>query len=594
MSAPIVLVLVLLVVAITNFAFEWLAIEIFSLLLIVVLVVSEILTPQQAFLGFANSAVLMIAGVMILTGGIIHNGAADIIARRIKHYAGTSERKTAAMLLGVVNAVSSVINNVAATAMFIPVAEAMARQFRVHRGRYLLPIAFASMTGGMCTLIGTSTNVAASGAFEQHGLAPLGMFELTPVGLLVALTGMFYLLWAAPRILSLPPEAETVEAYGIKGFLFEIIVREGSPVVGKTIAQADLGQKLGLLVLAIVRGDQRMVSPSGTEEIRPGDLLLVEGEAATIPAVLGTRGLEVKSLPAVKRADLESDRVKLVEATISYNSPFIGKSLKQLNFRHRFDLSVLAIHRRGEVVVEKVGKIRLHAGDVLLVYGREEMFDRLGNEPTMLLMESVVLPQYNPRKAMYATLIFAVAILASALGWIDSPTAFLAGGALVMAFKCLSADEAGSYLNLRFLVMLAGMSSLGMAMEKSGAASLLATGLVDLLPSNRPLVLLGAFFVLTVLLTQPLSNAAAALLVLPIGIHAAHELALDPRPFAIAITLAASCSFITPFEPACLLVYSTGRYRFRDFIKVGLPLTLAAFAISLILIPTLWPFIPAR
>ncbi len=594
MSAPIVLVLLLLVLAITNFAFEWLAIEIFSLLLIVVLVVTEILTPQQAFLGFANSAVLMIAGVMILTGGIIHNGAADIIARWIKHYAGTSERKTAAMLLGAVNGVSSVINNVAATAMFIPVAEAMARQFRVHRGRYLLPIAFASMTGGMCTLIGTSTNVAASGALEQFGLAPLGMFELTPVGVLVALTGMLYLLWVAPRILRLPPEAETVEAYGIKGFLFEIIVREGSPVVGKSIAQADLGQKLGLLVLAIVRGDQRMVSPSGIEEIRPGDLLLVEGEAATIPAVLGTKGLEVKSLPAVKRADLESDRVKMVEATISYNSPFIGKSLKQLNFRHRFDLSVLAIHRRGEVVVEKVGKIRLHAGDVLLVYGREEMFDRLGNEPTMLLMESVVLPLYNPRKAMIATLIFAVVVLASALGWIDSPTAFLAGGALVMAFKCLSADEAGSYLNLRFLVMLAGMSSLGMAMEKSGAASLLATGLVDLLPSNHPLVLVGAFFVLTVVLTQPLSNAAAALLVLPIGIHAAHELALDPRPFAIAITLAASCSFITPFEPACLLVYSTGRYRFRDFIKVGLPLTFAAFAISLILIPTLWPFIPAR
>jgi di/tricarboxylate transporter len=592
MSAPIALVLFLLVLAITNFAFEWLAIEIFSLLLIVVLVAAELLTPQQAFLGFANSAVLMIAGVMILTGGIIHNGAADVIARRIKQYAGTSERKTAALLLGVVNAVSSVINNVAATAMFIPVAEGMARQFRVNRGRYLLPIAFASMTGGMCTLIGTSTNVAASGAMEQHGLAPLGMFELAPVGVLVALAGMLYLLWAAPRILHLPPEAETVEAYGIKGFLYEVIVREGAPVVGKTIAQADLGQKLGLLVLAIVRGDQRIVSPSGIEEIRPGDLLLVEGEAATIPAVLGTKGLEVKSLPAVKRADLESDRVRMVEATISYNSPFIGRSLKQLNFRHRFDLSVLAIHRRGEVVVDKVGKIRLHAGDVLLIYGREEMFDRIGNEPTMLLMESVVLPQYNRRKALYATLIFAAAIAASALGWLDSPTAFLAGGALVMAFKCLSADEAGSYLNLRFLVMLAGMASLGLAMEKSGTAGFLASGLLDLLPWNNGLVLAGAFYLLTVALTQPLSNAAAALLVLPIGIHAAHDLALDPRPFAVAITLAASCSFITPFEPACLLVYSTGRYRFRDFIKVGMPLTLLAFVITLVLIPILWPFVP--
>lgn len=588
----IAIVLALLALTILNFALEWVAIEVFALLVIVILVVTGILTPQQAFMGFANSAVLMIAGVMILTGGIIHNGAADVIARKIKQFAGASERKTAAMLLAAVNTVSAFINNVAATAMFIPVAEGMARQFRVNRGKYLIPIAFASMTGGMCTLIGTSTNVAVAGALEQYGLPPLRLFELAPVGLVMAGVGTLYLLWAAPRILRLPAEKEAVDAYGIKGFLYEVIVREGASVVGRTISQADLGQKLGLLVLAIVRGDRRIVSPSGAEVIQPGDLLLVEGEAGTIPTVLGTKGLEVKSMPSLKRSDIESDRVKVVEATLSYNSPFIGKSLKQLNFRHSFDLSVLAIHRRGEVVVDKVGKIRLRAGDVLLIYGREEMFDRLGQEPTMLLMESIVLPKYNPRKALQAGAIFLAAILASAFDWLDSPTAFLAGGALVMAFKCLSADEAGSYLNVRFLVMLAGMASLGYAMERSGAARLLAGGIVQMLPSQAPLVLLGAFFLITVMLTQPLSNAAAALLVLPVGIHAAHDIGIDPGSFVIGVTIAASCSFITPFEPACLLVYSTGRYRFTDFVKVGLPLTLLACLVSLLLIPLLWPFRP--
>lgn len=589
----IAIVLVLVVLAVLNFSFEWLAVEVFSLLIIAMLVVTGILTPPQAFLGFANSAVLMIAGVMILTGGIIHNGAADVIARQIEHYAGRSQRKTGALLLTAVNAISAFINNVAATAMFIPVAEGMARRFKVNRGHYLLPLAFASMTGGMCTLIGTSTNIAVSGAMEQFHLAPLRMFELAPIGVIMACAGTLYLLWCAPLILNLPAEKETVDAYGIKGFLFEIIVKEGASVVGKTISHADLGQKMGLLVLAIVRGDQRIVSPPGSEVIQAGDLLLVEGQTGTIPTVLGTRGLEVKSMPQLQRSDLESDRVKMVEATLSYNSPFIGKTLKQLNFRHRFDLSVLAIHRRGEVVVDKVGKIRLHAGDVLLIYGREEMFDRLGQEPTMLLMESVVLPKYNPRKAVQAGIIFALAVFASAAGWLDSATAFLAGGALVMAFKCLSADEAGSYLNVRFLVMLAGMTSLGLAMEQSGAATFLANGMMDVLDTREPIALLAVFFVLTVVLTQPLSNAAAALIVLPIGLHAAHNIGIDPRPLVIGIALAASCSFITPFEPACLLVYSTGRYRFRDFVKVGLPLTVLALLISLLLVPVLWPFRPS-
>lgn len=588
----IALVLLLLVLAIVNFAFELMAIEVFSLLLMVVLAVSGVLTPQETFLGFANSAVIMIAGVMILTGGIIHNGAADVIARFINKHAGASERKMAALLLAAENGLSALINNVAATAMFIPVAEAVARRFKVNRAKYLLPIAFASMTGGMCTLIGTSTNVAVSGALEQHGQAPLRFFELTPVGLTIAAIGMLYLLYVAPLMLRLAPQEEAVDAYGIKGFLFEIVVRENAALAGKPLSQADLGKSLGVNVLAVVRGDLRMISPPGSEILQAGDLLLVEGEAGTIPGVQGTRGLEIKSLPALKRADLETDKVKIVEATLSYNSPFIGKSLKEINFRHRFDLSVLAIHRRGEVVVEKVGKIRLRAGDVLLIHGREEMFDRLGQEPTMLLIESVVLPHYNPRKALLAVAVLGLAVLSTVVGWLDSPTAFLAGGALVMALKCLSPEDAGSYLNLRFLVMLAGMTSLGMAMERSGAAQFLATGLISLLNTRTPEILLGAFFVLTAILTQPLSNAAAALLVLPISTRAADLIGVAPRPFAIAVTIAASCSFITPFEPACLLVYSTGRYRFNDFVKVGTPLTLVALLVSLILIPILWPFHP--
>ena len=586
----IAFVLALLVLAIVNFALEWMAVEIFSLLLMGALVVGGVLTAHQASMGFANSAVIMIAGVMLLTGGIIHNGAADYIALRILKYAGRSERRMGALLLFAENVLSSVINNVAATAMFIPVAEGMARHYRTNRAKYLLPIAFASMTGGMCTLIGTSTNVAVAGALEQHGFAPLGFFELAPIGVTVALLGIGYLLWATPRLLRLEPEKEALEAFGLKDFLFEVVVGDGAALVGQSMSQSDLGTTLGLNVLAIMRGPERILAPRFSDVIRPGDILLVEGRADTIPAIRNRRGLEIKSMPVPDWNDLKSAKIKLMEATVSYNSRFIGKTLKEIDFRRHYNLSVLAIHRNEHVALDKVGKLALRAGDVLLIYGTEDMFARLEAEPTVLLVEHAVPPHVDMRKALLATLVLFGAIVAATFGWLDAPMGFLLGSAVVMALGCLPPAQAGNYLNLRFLVMLAAMASLGLAMETSGAARFVADGIISLCPDDSPLLLMSVFFFLTVAMTQPLSNAAAALLVLPIALSAAGTLAIDPRSFAIAVTVAASCSFITPFEPACLLVYGTGRYRFREFILLGSGLTFIAYLVSLVLIPILWPF----
>ncbi len=584
----IAIVLSLLLIAVVVFATEWMSMEVFSLLLMVTLAVTGVLTPQQSFMGLSNPAVIMIAGIMLITGGFIHNGAADLLARRIQRFAGRSERLMSVLLLTTVNGLSAIINNVAATAMFIPVAEGTARHFRVSRSRYLMPIAFASMTGGMCTLIGTSTNVAVAGALEQYRLAPLGLFELTPVGLAMVAVGVPYLVLVTPRLLGpARQEEDPAIAYGLRPYLFEIWVREGAAMAGKPISM--LPSRLGLTVLAIVRGEDRIVPPQAEEVLQPGDLLLVEGAAGTIPAVQRTAGMEIKSLPNLKVAGLLAAPFRLMEATVSYNSPFIGRTLQELNFRKLYDLSVLALHRRGEVVVEKVGKIPLRAGDVLLIHGHQQRFAGLPHEPTRLLMEDLSLPASDPGRAALATVILLGAIAAGASGWVDTATAFLAGGALTLALGVLPTDLAASYVNIRFLIMVAAMASLGMAMEQSGAARLLADGLVGTLGAAEPLVLLAAFFLLTVVLTQPLSNAAAALLVLPIGSHAAAAAGVDPRSFAVAITIGASCSFITPFEPACLLVYSTGRYKFLDFVKLGTPLTLMALVLSLVLIPWLWP-----
>ncbi len=585
----IAIVLTLVALAMANFAFEWFAIELFSVFVLVALSAFGILTPQESFLGFANSAVIMIASVMVVTGGILHNGTADVLARNIRKLAGRSEIRMSALLYGAVNGVSSVINNVAATAMFIPVAEGLARRFGTRRAKYLMPVAFASMTGGMCTLIGTSTNVAVSGAMENLGMAPLRMFELAPVGVVVAALGIPYFLWIAPRLLPSRADDDRSDAFGIRGFLYEVHVRDGASIAGRSLAEADVRHRFGLNVLAIVRGDGKILAPGAEHVVLPGDLLLVEGEARTIPVVGQTRGLEIKSAPAAIVADLESQDVKMVEATVSYNSAFIGKTLQEANFHRRYGLRVLAIHRREEIVVEKVGKIPLRQGDVLLIHGRREQFEALAREPTMLLIEDVVLPRYRLGKAVQGAVVFAAAIGASALGLLDAPTAFLAAAALTIGLQVLPTSEVFRYVNLRFLVMLAAMVSLGLAMEKSGAARLVVHEIFDVVGIARPRLLLAVFFVLTALLTQPLSNAAAALLVLPIAVRAAREIGIDPRAFVVSVTLAASCSFLTPFEPACLLVYGTGRYRFLDFVRVGSLLTLLAFCVCFFLIPVLWP-----
>ncbi|MEW5805961.1 MAG: SLC13 family permease [Acidobacteriota bacterium] len=583
-------VLIIMGLVIIVFAFELIPLELIGLLVMLALTILGILPADQIFASFGNPAIIMIAGIMVMTGGLIHNGVADHLSRKMNQLAGESEKGITMLLFSATAAVSAFINNVAATAMFIPVAEWVSKRYRMNPSKYLLPIAYASLLGGVCTLIGTSTNVAISGALEDYHMKSFTMFELTPVGITLAIFGLVYLFFISDRLLPRKRVSDKAEEFHIKEYLFEIIVHDDSPYSGKRIADIDFIKKANLTVVGIVRGNEKMLSPSEREVIHGGDLLFLEGDIGKILQVKGIEGIEIKSDIKISGNEIESEKVKMVEATISYNSPFIGKTLKELNFRNRYGVNVLAIYRRGESLVEKVGKIKLKLGDVLLVLGLEENFFRLWKEPNMLLMEDVILPKYNRNRAVLSLVIFTLVVFVSALGLFSAPILFLSGATLMILFRTLRMQEAYQYLNMRILFMIAGMISLAKAMEITGTALFLAGIAVDAFGSYGPIFLLGTFFLMTVLLTQPISNAAAALLMLPIAINAAKLSGVDERPFVIAITVAASCSFITPLEPACLLVFSAGRYKFLDFLKVGLPLTLIAFVISMILIPRLWSF----
>ncbi|MFN7974110.1 MAG: SLC13 family permease [Acidobacteriota bacterium] len=567
---------------------ESIATEVVACTIIGALVISGTLGVDAALAGFGNPALMMIVGLMIITGGLIHNGAADRISRAIGRIAAGRESRVIPLLLGSVAFVSAWINNTAATAMFIPVAEGISKRTKTSVSRYLMPLAFSSMLGGCVTLIGTSTNIAVSGALKHFGLEPISMFEMTPVGLLVAAVGLAYLV-----LLKTParaPALNRAEVYGIQKYLFEIRILPGSSYVGLGLERCDFLRAHELTVLGIDRGATRVLSPGRHDVVQPEDLLLVEGDLRSLVTLKGSPGIEVAGKRELSAKDLTSEKVKLVEATITYNSPLIGWSLKGVGFRQRYGLNVVALRRRGEVLVEKIAAARLKAGDVLLLQGSDDAFRRLAAEPSSLLLEDIALPAYDFRKEIVASIIFVVSILLTATELVPGAISVLLGAASMILFRTLTVKSAYEYVNLRLVVLVASMFALGEAMEKSGAAAQMAGFAVAHVGSSSPTMILFVLCVITIVLTQPMNNAAAALLVLPVAVHAAELAHCHPRPLVLGITFAASCSFITPFEPSCILIWDTGKYRFFDFLRMGLPLTVVLLGIITLTVPWFWAF----
>lgn len=566
---------------------ERLPAEVTALAAMAALVLAGVLPPARAFAALGSPVVVMIGGVMLLSGALVHNGLPQVLVRRVRGRGATGGAATRAILAASVSAVSAFINNVAATAMFIPVAEGLARALRTDRRGFLMPVAFASMAGGLCTLVGTSTNVAVAGKLPELGLEPLGFFELTPVGLAVAALAVVYLA-TVPRWLGWLRRADE-EGPDLREFLFEVRVLDASPLADRTLAEADPAERLGLTVLAIRRGTETIEAPGPLETVRSGDLLLVKSRSERIAELRRVPGFRVLSMPPPGAPALFEDGPRLAEVTVSWNSPLIGRTVEEIDVRHQFGVSVLAIHRRGTLLARRVAHIPLEAGDVLLVFGRRELTARLGERGTRLLVSDVVTPEVErPRHAAAALVVFLAAVGAVVAGLLDSATAFLGGAVVIMATGIVPRGQVPRYVNVRFLILIAGLLALSDGLETSGAAAWLAGGAVRLLGPD-PYLQLGALFILTVALTQPLNNAAAALLVLPLAVATAVGIGVDPRPYAVAVTVAASCSFLAPFEPSCLLVYGTGHYRFGDFARLGAPLTLGVFLLVLLLVPRLWP-----
>lgn len=594
--SPIAITLLLLLVAVALFATERIPVDVVGILLVIALVLTNVLTVQEGLSGFGDNIIITIAGLFVLTGGLVKTGIVDLIGRRLYRIAGNNEFFLTALIMIVAAACASVMKNTTTTAMFVPVVLGLANRAKIAPSKLLMPLAFGAILGGSCTLIGTSTNLAVSGAMQRYGMEPYSMFELTSVGVITVAVGMIYMLIVGIRLLpNRGGEESLTEQYSMREYISEVLVLPDSHLVGKTLGEANINLELDLTVLGIMRGDQQRIAPRPTQRIEKGDLLLVEGRLANILNIKAEAGLDIKADFKLNDRDLESEDVELLEVMVMRDSRLVGQTLKTSNFRKNYDLTVLAINRHGEKFLEKISSVRLKFGDVLLVQGNRRSIEPYVGRGEFLLLEDVSADSMRTGKRRWAIAAFGLFLslsLSKIVTGYEIPLAIavLLGVLLLLATQTVRYSELYSLIDFRLLVLIACMMSFGVAMEKTGTDKYLAGLIVEYFEAYGSTAVLAGFFALTVALTQPMSNQAAALVVLPIAVKTAVALGLNPRTFAVAVTYAASFSFITPLEPACVLVYTPGRYRFMDFVKVGTILTIIVFIVAIILVPVFWRF----
>ncbi len=594
--SPIAVVLILLFVALVLFATEKLPVDVVGIILVICLVLTGVLTAKQGVAGFGDDIIVTIAGLFVLTGGLVKTGLVDLIGRRLYKISGDNELLLTAMIMLVAALSAAVLKNTTTTAMFVPVVIGLAAKAKIPPSKLLMPLAFGAILGGSCTLIGTSTNLAVSGAFQRYGYEPFSLFELTPVGVIVAAFGIIYMLLIGRRLLpSRGGEESFTKKYAIREFISEVLVLPTSSLVGKTLEEADLNAEFELNVLGIIReGEEDEVIPSPEERIRAEDLLIVEGSVNQILRIKEDASLKIKADFELNDDLLESGDVELFEVLVMKDSDLVGHTLATMQFRQTYDLTVLAINRHGETFFNKLSDVVLKFGDVLLVQGKRKRIDPFVAKNEMILLEDISASSLRTEKRKWALAGFGVFLalsLSKLVTGIEIPLtiAVLIGVLVLLGTKTVRYSELYSLIDFRLLVMIACMMSFGVAMENTGTDKFLA----DMVQSNfggfGSTAVLAGFFLLTVFLTQPMSNQAAALVVLPVAVKTALALGLDPRTFAIGITYAASFSFMTPLEPACVLVYTPGNYRFLDFVKIGTILTIVVFVVSVVLVPVFWP-----
>ena len=581
-------VIALLVSALVLFATEKISVDLITLGLLSILVIAGTLTVDEAFAGYGNEVIIMLGSIFVVGAALRETGVLDRLGQLLARVSGGSVGRLQTGLLFGAGGISAFMNNTTVVAMFLGPVVSLARRLNLPPSRLLMPLAYASILGGTCTLIGTSTNVAVSGAFKKAGLAEVGMFEITCVGLPVCLVGFTYLLLIGRHLIPTRDRNGLDEGHSaFREYFTEVVILPESPMIGQEVFKSDFSV-LGFMVLQLMRRNEEIdVGPHTRFE--EGDIVRVAGKVENLIRIKKIEGLDILEDVDLRNSGVDMSGASIAEVVLTPQSGLIGRTLRNSQFRRRSGLSVIALRRGDQSIRDHLGDVSLEAGDLLLVQGP---LDRLQDFEEN--SEMVILGEHHSntgtRKRGIALLAgFILAIVASSLELLPPAIAFLLVALLALATRCLSLEAAYENIDWRLLILIGGMTAFGTALTKSGAARMLAEVITGQLAAFGPRAVLAGFCVLTAFLTQGLSNAAAALVVLPIALESAASLGVDPRSFGLGIMLSASISVLTPFEPSCILVYGPGKYRFADFVKVGSGLVACSLVLIVALVPWFWP-----
>jgi len=571
---------------------EKLSLDVVAMLAFSALIGTGILTPAEAFTVFSNDAAITIACMFILSSALERTGVIETIAHRLNRSVGRSDWTVLLVMLPLVALTSAFINNTPVVVVFMPIMISLAAARGIKPSKLLIPLSFASIFGGMCTLIGTSTNILVNSTAQQLGQPPLGMFELGRVGWLLAAAGLVYLLTIGRQLLpSRDTLASMLQSTDSKQYLTEVLVTAESPLVGRTLAETPLANQPKARVLEVIRLGGLVYTPLNEIVLEPGDRLRLTTPLSTVLELNQLKGVETLPKSALGVELIGAQKAVVAECVVGPRSNLIGHSVRSVDFRRRYGVLVLAVHRQGVNLREDFAHMKLHYGDTLLVEGPESAMNHLRGHRDFLLLLDV--PETVKRRRKQFLAVGAIGLVVTLATVTAFPIAALAmvAAVVVVATGCVDVDEAYEAVDWKIIFLIFGMLALALALEKTRGADFVAQTLIQGLGGWGPLVLLTAVVVLTSTLTNFLSNNAVAVVLTPIAVQAAIAMQVSPRPFLIAVALGASACFATPIGyQTNTLVYGAGGYRFRDFIKVGLPLNVIFCVLAVYLIPKFWPF----
>jgi di/tricarboxylate transporter len=592
MTIEIAVVLVLLFGAVVLFATEKYPVDLVALMVLAVLLLSRIITPAEGVSGFSNAATVTVGAMFLLSAGLFKTGVVNYLGAVIGRLFKYNFWLALITVMIAVGFFSAFINNTPVVAIFIPLLLGIAQQIKTSPSRLLMPISFASMFGGVCTLIGTSTNILVSSIAERHGQPPFRMFEFAPLGIVMFAVGTLYMLTFGMRLIpDRRSSGELTQTFGMGEYLTEIILLPEAKSVGQPLATAPLVQEVDVEIIEVYRDGQLLAPPSPDLLLQAGDVLRVRGDVEKVRQLQERLGIQLRSAKHWRDEMQDAEETALVEAVIAPNSTLTGRTLKQLRFRDVFGAVALAIRHRGKLMRGHLEDTRLSAGDVLLIQVKRDHLAQLRQDRAFVIVSEVGLPEYRKRKMIPALVIIIGVVLAAALNVTPILVSAIVGGVLLILTGCLDVSDVYKSIEWKVIFLLAGVLPLGIALEKTGAALLISKGMISLVGAWGPIALVSAFYLVTSLLTEAMSNNATAVLLAPIAIATAESLGVDARPFLMAVTFAASASFMTPVGyQTNTLIYGPGQYKFADFLRVGTPLNIIFWILATLLIPQFWPF----